>query len=745
MSHAESRKIRILFIDSRADLGGGSIHLRSILEKIDLRKFEIYTAAPDSQALSELFQKLSQEFFPLPFRKFSFSSYRSLLIFIENHKINLIHSHGRGAGIYGRLAGKALHLPVLHTFHGVSVDSESTKQKLAIQLERYLAQFTTRFIHVSPSEREFALSQKTSDENRSLIIPNGIDPDRFKLLPNARKEIREKLHIQNDETLIGCVARFDPCKRHEDLIDAMSQVVSRTKAKLVLIGTGEEESKIKLEVARKKLEKQVIFLGAQNNIAPYYQAFDLLVLPSLFEGLPLVPLEAMASQCPVLLTKVRGNNDLAKNEETGLLVPPKRPDLLAEAIVRLGSDQSLRQKLSKNAYAFLLQNFSLGKMIESLENLYMNLCPFPEIRRVALVHDWLFHMRGGEKVLEEIGQIFQAAPIYTLFLKRKGLSQNLNSHLIHVSWLNRIPGIQKFYRYLLPILPFAVQWFRLPRCNLVISSSHAVAKGFVKPKSCFHLCYCHAPMRYVWGFESEYFGRFGNFGRKLISILRIWLRKWDLKANESVDWFVANSHNVKNRIKQFYLRESTVIHPPVKTFAANEVPSVKEYFLVVSALVPYKRVDLAIQAFNDLNLPLFVIGSGPLENMLKRLAKSNIRFLGWLPDEQVAKYYQSCRALIFPTEEDFGMVPVEAMMHGKPVLAYHKGGALETVTSETGVFFNEQTKESLINAVLLFQKSNFDSNHIKRHAEEFAPKVFEQKFRTLIHEKVLSDGVPIEH
>ncbi len=353
--------------------------------------------------------------------------------------------------------------------------------------------------------------------------------------------------------------------------------------------------------------------------------------------------------------------------------------------------------------------------------------------RVALVHDWLIHMRGGERVLEALYEIFPDADIFTLFCDRKRLSPALREANIQCSFLHFLPGIKQYYRWLLPILPFAVRTLRLENYDLVISSSHCVAKGCRVPAGALHVCYCHAPARYVWGFREEYFGRYPLPVRKLIHGVLERLKRWDLATNREIQFFIANSENTARRIEKFYGRDSAMIHPPVDTVRLGQVQEEPaEGFLIVSALVPYKRVDLAVEAFNRLGLSLTIVGTGPEIKKLRRMARSNIRFWGALSDDEVRVQYSQCRALIFPGEEDFGIVPVEAQACGKPVIAYARGGALETITSATGVFFSEQTAEALIQAVKRFEQLSFHAAIIKEHAARFDREVFKNRMRELI-------------
>jgi len=354
-------------------------------------------------------------------------------------------------------------------------------------------------------------------------------------------------------------------------------------------------------------------------------------------------------------------------------------------------------------------------------------------KKIALVHDWLFHMRGGEKVLEVIAEIFPNADIYTLFLDSKGISSSLRSHAIKTSWLNWLPGRRDYYRWLLPLMPMAVECFDLKGYDLVISSSHCVAKGVKVPRGVPHICYCHTPMRYIWFFEEEYFSKYNPILRKAAQYFFKKIKKWDLKTSEDVTAFIANSSNIAGKIKKLYGKESLVVHPPLEFKKFKNQAKKEDYYLVVSHLVPYKRVDIAIQAFNRLGKPLWVVGSGPLGGKLRQMAKPNIKFFNWVADNRLEKIYSEAKALVFPGEEDFGIVPLEAQASGTPVIAYAKGGALETVEEgRTGIFFKNQDPEDLEKAVLDFETYKWDPVAIRDYTKAFSKERFQDEFRNII-------------
>lgn len=347
--------------------------------------------------------------------------------------------------------------------------------------------------------------------------------------------------------------------------------------------------------------------------------------------------------------------------------------------------------------------------------------------KVVLVQDWLIHMRGGEKVLEALAEIYPDAPIYTLFYNRSGLSPVLKNRQIIPSFLHYLPGIRRYYRWLLPFLPFVIRTLKIPQADLVFSTSHCVAKGVRVPDGAIHICYCHTPMRYLYGFGEDYFGKMPFILKPFIHLILSALRKWDLNSNTGVDYFIANSENVKKRIFKYYARESEVIHPPVNSdfyTAAGRRP--KDYYLVVSAFVPYKRIDLVIEAFNTFDRSLLIVGSGPMDESYRALRTSTkISFLGAVPDKELHALLAEAKALIFPTEEDFGIVPLEAQACGTPVIAYGKGGALESV--KTGLFFDEQTVESLKAAVVRFEEMTFERQDIPVKISDFSKVRFKEK------------------
>ncbi len=307
--------------------------------------------------------------------------------------------------------------------------------------------------------------------------------------------------------------------------------------------------------------------------------------------------------------------------------------------------------------------------------------------KVAIVHDWLTGMRGGEKCLEIICELYPNADLFTLLHIPGKVSPTIEAHRIHTSFIQKLPFAKSKYRYYLPLMPFAIEAFDLKEYNLILSSSHCVAKSIKPGAESLHICYCHTPMRYIWDQFDQYFGvgKSSWLTEKFMNFIRPWLQHWDIKTSCRVNNFIANSRHVQKRIKKYYGKEATVIYPPVDTelFTPSETEENRDYFLTLSAFAPYKRLDLAVEAFNQLGIPFVVIGEGQDEKRLKEMANPNIHFEGWLDIPQILSHLTRCRAFVFCGEEDFGITPLEAQAMGKPVIAFGRGGALETVIPDT--------------------------------------------------------------
>ncbi len=352
--------------------------------------------------------------------------------------------------------------------------------------------------------------------------------------------------------------------------------------------------------------------------------------------------------------------------------------------------------------------------------------------KVALVHHWLVRMRGAEKILEHFCEMFPGADIFTLVAERSRLSETIISHPIRTSFIQTWPKATRWYGAYLPATPIAFEQFDLSGYDLVLSSDASLAKGVLTSPGTFHMCYCYSPPRYLWNMYHQYVSDEcpGFLKRLMFRASSNYLRSCDFCAAQRVDRFLCISRAVEARIRKYYRREATVIYPAVDLgrFQVSGPPG--DRYLIVSHLIPYKKVDLAVRAFTELGKRLVVVGDGPERKKLQNLAGPNIEFKGYVPDDELAAHYAACRAFVFPGEEDLGITILEAQASGRPVIAYGKGGATETVLpGETGLFFDSPTPDSLAEAVLRFEteEKRFETRRIRAHAETFSPERFREQ------------------
>jgi glycosyltransferase involved in cell wall biosynthesis len=358
--------------------------------------------------------------------------------------------------------------------------------------------------------------------------------------------------------------------------------------------------------------------------------------------------------------------------------------------------------------------------------------------KVALVHDWLNQYGGAERVLEVLHELYPDAPVYTSIFEPKAMPALYRHWDIRTSLMQNLPLVKRRHQPFMGLFPFAFEQFDLSEFDLVISNSSAFCHGVLTTAHTRHICYCLTPTRFIWNFHE--YARDENIGilaRRLLPLLLTQVRMWDRVAADRVDHFIAISAAVEKRIAKFYRRESEIIHPPVDCTSFELVAEPDDFFLIVSRLVPYKRVDLAVRAFNELGLPLVIAGDGRDRARLQRMAGPNVRFLGRVSESRLRELYSRCRAFVFPGEEDFGLTPLEAQASGRPVIAYAAGGALDTVVDGyTGLFFQERTPASLITALKRFEVEDFDPLAVRAHAMAFDTPVFRQRFVSYVERKL---------
>jgi glycosyltransferase involved in cell wall biosynthesis len=360
---------------------------------------------------------------------------------------------------------------------------------------------------------------------------------------------------------------------------------------------------------------------------------------------------------------------------------------------------------------------------------------------IALAHDDLIQYGGAERVVDVLHDIYPSAPLYTAVYAREQMPTHYRRWKIHTSFMQKLPGIARLHQLYLPLYPTAFETFDLSRYDVVLSSSSRFAKGVITEAAALHVCYCHAPMRFAWNYHSYMSGeRTASKARFVLPLVLNYVRLWDEASAGRVDAYIANSRVTARRIRKRYRRQATVINPPVNTslYRPRLGAGTEDYFLIVSRLIPYKRIDLAVEAFSKLGLPLKIVGKGRQEAELRSKAGSNIEFVGSVSDEELKAFYSGCKAFIFPGEEDFGISPLEAQASGRPVIAYGAGGALETVVpSLTGEFFTEQSADALAETVSNFNSDHYDPAAIRSHAEGFDTEVFKRKIAEFVSNKLL--------
>jgi glycosyltransferase involved in cell wall biosynthesis len=364
--------------------------------------------------------------------------------------------------------------------------------------------------------------------------------------------------------------------------------------------------------------------------------------------------------------------------------------------------------------------------------------------RVAIVHYWFVGRAGGERVVEALAEVFPQADLFSLVADRSTLAPILQNRKLQTSFLQRVPGAKKFHRHFLWLQPLALEQFDLRGYDLVISSESGPAKGVITSSKTCHICYCHSPMRYIWELYPEYRRGMGLVVGTVFSLTAHYMRLWDYASAGRVDYFVANSRFIASRIWKYYGRESVVIHPPVEASTAKVSDKPGDYYMAMGRMVGYKRFDLAVTACTKLGRRLRIIGGGPQEKALRRMAGPTVEFLGQVSDGEVRENLAGCRALLFPGEEDFGIVPVEAQSFGRPVIAYASGGVLETVRgifpdeirveNPTGVFFREQSLSGLTKAMLEFEamEHEFCPQTIREHSLQFDSAIFKRRISEFV-------------
>jgi len=700
-----------------------------------------------------------------------FSVVRQVRARVKDSSPELIHANSIRAGLVMSTATIGLRIPIVWHIHDL--------------LPKHpLSTLIRCLVLLRPPVRIVAVSQASADSfcgdflrrfpNRIAVtvIHNAVPSPA--LAPQTRSgALRKEIRVRAADPLIGIVGNLTPGKGQFELIHAFQNVLKRIpNAALLIIGSdifnSAEGYRSRLLAAARSLGilDRVKFLGQQDDVPAIMRSLDLLVLNSKSEACPLVVLEGLASGVPVVSTAVGGVPELITHGENGWLVPAGDQQEMADAIVSLIQQPRLRATLAENGRRHVESNFTVEKFMEQWEAVYAE--PDARVRRtvslrqsrfradsqtnslpssaalqttwpnVAVFHDNFAQMGGAEKVAEEIYGLLPGATLHSTVALPEILSEGLRRAHIKTSWMQLLPGLKRHFRHYFLFYPFAVESVDLSKYDLIVSSCFGYAKGVRKRRGAVHVSYCHTPMRWVWRYEdySERAG-FGGLTRRLLPLFLSVLKRWDLRASRQPDYFIANSNVVAERIRKFYGREAVVIPPPidVQRFTPAAPAPAEDYYLVLSRLVPYKRIDLAVEACTRLKRKLIVIGDGPDRARLEKLAGPTVKFLGRQPDDAVVNYAARCRALLFPGEEDFGMTPLEVNAAGRPVIAFRAGGAVETVIEGvTGVFFETPDAAALAETIKRFEQRSWDVSAMQGHARKFDRAVFADRLLSFLRQ-----------
>jgi glycosyltransferase involved in cell wall biosynthesis len=589
---------------------------------------------------------------------------------------------------------------------------------------------------------------------RLQLVHNGVDleqADAAAKLAN-RTAVREQLNTAADSEVLAIIGQITPWKRQEDAIRAAARLIGYGR-NVVLWIVGEAkfrqenivyEQELRMLAEQLGIADRVRFTGFRSDIAEVVCAIDLLLLCSDKEPFGRVLIEAMSQSVPVIATNAGGVPEIVDHEREGHLYEVGDVIGLTEHAAYLLTNPSVMAAMGEAAARKVKTRFKIQNTVSRIESIYRDVLgesSFPAVSspihpRVAIVHDYLNQMGGAERVVAVLHRMYPDAPIFTTIADRDKLVPELRDADVRTTWMQRIPGIFKHFKLYFWLYPLAVRSIRLQGYDIIVSSSSAYAKGINKPAGSVHVCYCHTPMRFAWDFDTYIQG---SGTPKLLQWLarpmQHPLRMWDVARSRQVDHFIANSSIVQQRIDRSYGRSSRIIYPPVdiSRFGSGDVHGGSggtpgDYFLIVSRLVSYKRIDLAIEACNQLSRKLIIIGDGPDRGRLTGLAgpsRTNIQFRGRLADHEVTRIMKDCRALLFPGLEDFGITPLEANACGRPVIAFRGGGALDTISpGVNGMYFDEPCVESLALAMMAFESMDWDGERIRRHAERFEESRF---------------------
>jgi glycosyltransferase involved in cell wall biosynthesis len=739
---------RILYVNHTGTVSGAERMLLHMLDVLDRERYEPVVMCPAEGTLASLVDArgipcvempaLQARFTANPLALAKYLCSFAAMIASLNREVRVvspqgIHANSVRAGIAATIATIGTRTPVL--WH---VQDDLPRHPISSAI-RMLAFFSRR-------TQIAGVSRATTDRfcgalpfcARAEVLYNGVDLSDFALRPACEPWLKRELGLRDDDFLCCAIGQINPRKGLDSLIGGMKRIASDVpQMHLAIIGAplfnrdAKYRDALVAQAARLGLADRVHFIGFRNDIANILRGADLLIHNANEESFGLVLVEAMASGTPVLATRVGGIPEIIQHDATGTLVPAKDEIALAATLRALMMDPERLAGYVPFAHQFAHARFSLENFRDALRSRYARTFG---TRRIAIFHDNFAQTGGAERVAEILHRTYPQADLLTTLSVPERLSPYVQDAKLKTTWMQWLPAKAKLFRAYFLLYPFAVEQANLSPYDLVMTSCFGYAKGVRRRARAVHVCYCHTPMRWVHRTD-DYLQReaINGWKRSLLLLALKPLKMWEKRAAKQPDFYIANSRIVADRLQTAFGIASVIIPPPIDTSRFAISKSVDDFYLVLARLVPYKRIDLAIEACVRTGRKLVIIGDGPDRARLEAMAGANVTFLGRVTDDVVSDYASRCRALIFPGEEDFGMTPLEVNAAGRPVIAYFGGGAMETIREGlNGVFFEKPSEGSLRGALHRFEEMTWDSQAIRRHAEGYDVKVFQARIRDFI-------------
>jgi glycosyltransferase involved in cell wall biosynthesis len=739
---------RILYVNHTGTVSGAEHVLLHMLNALDRNVYEPVVLCPAEGTLTSLVEAqgircirmpaLQARFTANPFKLAKYlCSFASAIAYTRRVIRALaphgIHANSVRAGITATLATAGSRTPVL--WH-VQDDLPRHPFSSAVRMLAFLSRRTQIAGVTRTTTARFCGALPFG--SRAEVLYNGIDLTRFPQRTACEPWLKHELGLRDEDFLCSAIGQINPRKGLDGILNAMHRIANDAPhLHLAIVGAplfnrdAVYRDALIERAAQLGLSGRVHFIGPRSDIAAVLRASDLLILNANEEPFGLVLAEAMASGTPVLATRVGGIPEIVTHDQTGTLVPAKDVIALASTLRALIMDPDRLASYIQPAHDYVHTHFSLADFRKALHARYAQIFG---VHAVAIFHDNFAQNGGAERVAEMLHRTYPEADLLTTLSVPERLSPYVQAADLKTSWMQWLPAKAKLFRAYFLLYPFAVERVNLAAYDLVVTSCFGYAKGVKRRAGAVHICYCHNTMRWVHRTE-DYFEREGLSGwkRTLLSLALKPLKAWEKRAARRPDFYIANSRIVAERLQNTFGISSVIIPPPVDTSRFAISSCVDDFYLVLARLVPYKRIDLAVEACTRSGRKLVILGDGPDRARLESMAGPSITFLGRVADDIVSDHASRCRALLFPGEEDFGITPLEVNAAGRPVIAYNGGGATETIREGyNGLFFAEPTTDSLIDAIHRFDTMTWEPQAIRRHAEAYDVHIFQSRIREFI-------------